>query len=234
MKTIDYVLANNPLTKNENERLARVVNQRTHTDSDLANALASRNIGVSKPEALALIEAITEILLEWIANGDAATLTLGHYHATIPGTFKDGEYPKEADCKITPSKEIIEAVKKVSLRHVEARLQIHIDYIHDVQTNTSNEKVTQGGTVKITGHNIKIAGDNKEIGIEFISLETGSTYKVPAGYIITNHPSELLIIAPKMPAGEQVILKITTQYANTAKFLKDPRSITFHKELTVV
>jgi hypothetical protein len=235
MKTIDYVLANNPLTKDENDRYARVVNQITHTDSDLANELVERNIGISKPEAVAVIEAINEIVLKWLTEGDAVTLTLGHYRATIPGTFKDGEYPQKAICKITPSNEIIKAIKQAILRNLEARLQISIYYIHDVQTNTSNEKITQGGVVKITGHNIKIAGDNKEIGIEFISLATGSTYKVPAGYIITNHPAELLIIAPKMPAGEQVMFRVTTQYSsNATKFLKATRSVTFHKGLTVI
>jgi nucleoid DNA-binding protein len=232
---IDYVFTDTPLIKDPNDRIARVVNQRTHTDSDLADALANRNIGVSKPEALALIEAITEILLEWIANGDAATLTLGHYHATISGTFKDGEHPKEVNCNITPSNEIIKAAKRVLMRRVEARLQIYIDFIHDVLTNTSNEKITQGGNVKITGHNIKIAGDNKEVGIEFHSVSGSSVYKVESRHIVINKPSELMIVAPKMPAGEKVILKITTQYLNKAtKLLKAPRSLTFPQELTII
>ncbi|MDR0768585.1 MAG: DUF4469 domain-containing protein [Dysgonamonadaceae bacterium] len=233
---IDYVLANNPLTKDTNDRLARVVNQITHTDSDLANELVERNIGISKPEAVALIEAINEIVLKWIKEGDAVTLTLGHYRATIPGTFKDGEYPQKADCKIVPSNEIIEAIKQALLRHVETRLQISIYYIHDVQTNTSNEKITQGGVVKIAGHNIKVVGNNPAIGVEFISLKDGAIYKVQAGHIVTNKPSGLMIIAPKMPVGEQVVLKITTQYPSNggAKILKEPRSVTLDRILTVV
>jgi hypothetical protein len=232
---IEYVLSNNPLTKDENDRMARVVNQRTHTESDLADALARRNIGVSKPEALAILEARKEIIMEWLENGDAATLELEHFHAAIPGVFHDGEHPKSAVAHITPSKEVAEAVKKVPLHHVEAVTQLHIDFIHDVKTNTTNDKVTQGGTVKITGHNLKIVGDNPAVGAEFISLEDPeSIYKIPAVDIIFNNPSELVIIAPKMVTGELVVFKLTTQFMSSAKFLKDPRSVTFDKELTVV
>jgi hypothetical protein len=50
---IDYVLENNLLTKDKpNDRYARVVNQRSRTENDLADAIARRNIGISKAEAL--------------------------------------------------------------------------------------------------------------------------------------------------------------------------------------
>jgi hypothetical protein len=232
---IDYVLENNLLTKDKpNDRRARVVNVHSYSENDLAEAIARRNIGISKPEALAMLEAASEIQLEWLAAGNSINLRLAHFHPSIQGSFEEGEYPKEADIKITASKEVAEMAKKIPLRHVKAVNPMSIDFVHDVKTGTTNDKVTRGGTVKITGHNLKIAGKLPEVGAEFISREDPeANYRIPAIDIITNNPSELTVIAPAMVVGEPVVFKVTTQYSGSTE-LKTPRSIIFDRELTVV
>jgi hypothetical protein len=232
---IDYVLEDNLLTPKEpNDRYARVVNVQSRSESDLAEAISKRNIGISKAEALAMLEAASEIQLEWLAEGHSINLRLAHFHPSIPGAFEEGEYPKEAAIRITASKEVAETAKTIPLRHVEAVNPIHIDFVHDVKSDTTNSKVTRGGSVKITGHNLKIAGIEPAVGVEFISVEDPEAiYPVPAQDIIINNPSELLIIAPQMVTGEEVQLKVTTQYSGSLKGLKTPRSVTFGKKLTV-
>jgi hypothetical protein len=112
---IDYVLENNALTKEKpNDRRARVVNQHSYTESDLADAIARRNMGISRPEALAMLEAASEIELEWLLSGSSINLRLAHFHPSIPGTYEEGEYPKEAAIRITPSKEVAEAANDIS------------------------------------------------------------------------------------------------------------------------
>jgi hypothetical protein len=118
---------------------------------------------------------------------------------------------------------------------VEAVNPIHIDFVHDVKSNTTNNRVTRGGSVKITGHNLKVTGIEPSVGIEFISVEDPEAiYPVPAQDIVINNPSELLIIAPQMVTGEEVQLKVTTQYSGNSNNLKMPRSITFERKLTVI
>ncbi|MDR0682525.1 MAG: DUF4469 domain-containing protein [Dysgonamonadaceae bacterium] len=233
---IDYVLESNFLTeKKSNDRWARVVNTHSYSEEDLAEAIARRNMGISKPEALAMLEAATEIQLEWLLAGSSINLRLAHFHPSVPGTYEEGEYPKEAAIRITPSKEVAEAAKTIPLRHVEPVTPMSIDFIHDVKSNTTNNKVTCGGTVKITGHNLKIAGKDPTVGAEFISVEDPEAiYRIPAIDIIVNNPSELLIVAPQMVSKEKVVFKITTQFMHAKKDLKSPRSITFAKELTVI
>lgn len=232
----DYVLENNLLTKDKpNDRYARVVNQHSYTEEDLAEAIARRNIGISKPEALAMLEAEAEIRLEWLKGGNNINRRLAHYHLSIPGTYEEGEYPTEAVIRITPSKAVTEAAGKISLRHVEAVSPIHIEFINDVKSGTTNDKVTRGGTVKITGHNLKIEGEDPSVGAEFISREDPEAiYPVSAVDIVINRPSELMLIAPAMVVGEPVVFRVTTQFSNSNKHLKTPRSITFEKVLTVV
>jgi hypothetical protein len=55
-------LENNPLTKEKpNDRLVRVVNVVSKSEGDLADSVAGRNIGISKPEVLAVLEATIRI-----------------------------------------------------------------------------------------------------------------------------------------------------------------------------
>jgi hypothetical protein len=60
---IDYVLENNRWKDKRNGRYARVVNVRSYAESDLAEAIAQMNFGISKAEALAMLEAVIEIQL---------------------------------------------------------------------------------------------------------------------------------------------------------------------------
>jgi hypothetical protein len=233
---ISYVLEDNPLTKDKvNDRRARVVNVHSCTEEDLADAISKRNMGISKPEALAMLAALTEIQMEWIKEGYSINMRMAHFHPSIPGTFDEGEYPKEAVYRITPSKDVIAAAKTISMRHVEPVSPIRIEFVNDVKSATTNDRITGGGTVKIVGHHLKIVSTaGFTVGVEFIGADTGTVYTVPAQDLIVNNPSELMIIAPSMPSAEKVVLKLTTQYSSGGTLLKKPRSITLEKELTVV
>jgi hypothetical protein len=233
---IDYVLEENRWKGKTDDRYARVVNQRTYTDNDLADAIVLRNFGISKVEALAMIEAISEIQLQWIADGNAIKNRLAHYHAAITGSYGDGEYPTEAVVRITPSREFTEAVRKNSLRHVEPLVPMSINDVKDFKSDTFNRFITSGGSVKIHGHNIKIAGTEDVARIEFVSAENPNTvYPVPRINVLVNSVAELLFLAPEMPANETVRLKITTQHSSkSTRLLKKPRSLTFQKIFTVL
>jgi hypothetical protein len=231
---IDYILDDNLLTEDPNDRSARVVNTRSYTEEDLAEAIAKRNIGISKAEALAMLEAEAEIKIGWVGEGSAINMRLEHYHYAIPGVYHAGEYPKEAVIRITASKELNDTVKKIPLRQVEPVSKMRVDFISDVKSGTVNDRITPGGVVKITGHNLKIAGTEASVGVTFISVSNPNTvYTVPAVDIVTNNPSELMIIAPAMTPAEEVQLKITTQFASGLKVLNTPRSVIFEKKLVV-
>ena len=232
--SLKYVLENNLLTKNPNDRYARPVDVRTHTEEDLADAVSKRNPGISKSFYLAMKATEAEVITDWVIEGDTILTQTVHIHPTIPGAYGEGEHPKEAAVKATPGKALAEAAKKIRLQHTEPMSQIRIEFVHDMPSNTTNDKITRGGTVKITGYKLKIAGENPAVGIEFISLEDpDAIYKVTPKNILVNNPSELMVIAPRMVVGEKVVLKVTTQYSS-GTLLKSPRSYTFDRELTVV
>jgi hypothetical protein len=224
----------NHLTKQDpNDLYARVVNAQSRDKTDLARAIAERNIGISMPEALAMIEALDEITLGWMAQGISINTRIAHYHASIPGKYLEGEYPREAAIRITASKEVTDLAKTIPLRRVEPVSTIRIESVHDVKSDTQNSLITSGGSVKIKGHNIRVTGIDPTVGVAFVNADNpAAVYPVAAEDLVINNPSDLLVIAPAMTPGEEVFIKVTTQYSGS-KDLKEPRSFTSTKRLTV-
>jgi hypothetical protein len=97
----------------------------------------------------------------------------------------------------------------------------------------SYDLLTPGRNLKISGQKIKIAGDNPAVGILFRSQDDpDSTYTVDASDIVTNNPSELMIVIPALIA-DGYTLEVTTQYTTSGDLLKAPRTVAFDKVLTV-
>jgi hypothetical protein len=107
-----------------------------------------------------------------------------------------------------------------------------IAQVFDVKSGSVNDIITPDRNLKIAGYKIKIAGDNAANGIYFVNQDTSERTKVDESDIVTNNPSELLVVIPALTAGSY-ILEVTTQYA-PSNILKTPKTTMFDKILTVV
>jgi hypothetical protein len=101
-----------------------------------------------------------------------------------------------------------------------AETGLSILQVTDVKTGSENNLLTPGRNLKINGYKIKVAGDNENTGVYFINQVSGETTKVDPTDIVTNNPSELLIIIPELAVGSYR-LQVTTQYSGAA-LLKEP------------
>ena len=108
---------------------------------------------------------------------------------------------------------------------------ITITQVTDVKSGSVNDVITPNRNLKIKGYKVKIAGDNPAVGVSFFNETTATTYPVDPSDMVTNNPSELIIITPTLPAGTYT-LKVTSQYSGSV-MLKEPRTATFDKPLTV-
>jgi hypothetical protein len=105
-----------------------------------------------------------------------------------------------------------------------------IGQVIDVKTGSVNETLTPNRNLRIAGNKIKIAG-NGDTGIYFINQTDNQRTKVDASEIITNNPSEVMIIIPELTPGTYN-LQLVTQFCGSV-LLKEPRTVTFDKILTV-
>jgi hypothetical protein len=105
-----------------------------------------------------------------------------------------------------------------------ADVQGYIDEFTDVTTESVNDTLTPGGMFGISGHKIKITGEDPEVGLYFVpEADPAGRVKV-SGRLAENAPSKLIGVIPPLGAGAWKI-EIKTQYSGSTKDLKSPRSI---------
>ncbi|MFC3159200.1 DUF4469 domain-containing protein [Chryseobacterium arachidis] len=104
--------------------------------------------------------------------------------------------------------------------------------VADVKSGTVNDILTPGRNLKISGSRLKISGDSPANGIYFIETATQERIPVDSGDIVTNNPSELIIVIPDLPAGNYTV-EVTTQFSGSSVHLKESRTAFFDKQLTV-
>ena len=112
---------------------------------------------------------------------------------------------------------------------------LSIAQVTDVRTGSVNDLLTPGRNLRITGSRLRIAGENSANGVVFICYETGERTKVEESDIVTNNPSELMIIIPQLAEGTYQ-LELTTQFGSGgsgSQLLKEPRTIVFDRILNV-
>jgi hypothetical protein len=107
-----------------------------------------------------------------------------------------------------------------------------IAQVTDVKTGSVNDTLTPNRNLKIVGHKIKVAGDKETDGIYFVNHDTNERTRVDDSDVVTNNPSELIVVIPELAAGEYR-LEITSQYSGGGKPLNEPRTCVFNSVLTV-
>jgi hypothetical protein len=109
----------------------------------------------------------------------------------------------------------------------------YIDEVIDVSTEAINETLTPGGMFVVSGHKIKVAGDNAAVGVYFVP-ETNPEQRVKvSGHLAENTSVKLIgVIPPELAAGTYQ-LEVVTQFSGGSNPLKEPRTVVFNSPLTV-
>jgi hypothetical protein len=225
------------LSEREDDRMGRVLTDKSLTEDDLISLAVNRGTDINPETLRASIKILKEIAIREIANGASVQFGLGYFALDVKGVFI-GDHarwnPKvnSLHVKVTPSAELRVTVQDA---HVEvigmASSGTVINSLTDVSSGEVNKRLTPGGGVNLTGLKIKIAGKNGNNGIEFLDANSIS-YEVPAKDILVNDPRKITFIVPALPKG-LYRLKLTTQFSNASTLLNDPRSVEFPYPLEV-
>lgn len=236
---IKAFLYENFLTENPNDYTARVSSERTLNVKDICSVAVTR--GNAATTAAAMEHNVNLFLKEMAYQMcDGYAVNTGYFTGT---TLIRGVFNSKTE-KFDPKKhsvlfqfnqgELLRA--EIPTIEVEvmgvAEVGSFIGQVTDVKTGTVNELLTPGRNLKINGSKLKLAGENPAVGIYFINQATNESVKVDSSDIVTNNPSELLIVIPPLASGNYR-LEVQTQFAK-GSVLKDPRTAVFDKILTVV
>lgn len=144
----------------------------------------------------------------------------------------------------TPSELTLEAVKNVAVgEDVTKSTEPEVSSILDMKTETEGSKISVGGTVKIIGKRLKIAGDETpKAGIFFASCDEKGSYKDDILEWISisqnalsmgNTASTLVFNSPSSLVAGKYRLIVRTAFASGGKISKNVRQGLFSEIVTV-
>ncbi|WP_042720675.1 DNA-binding domain-containing protein [Flavobacterium sp. B17] len=236
---IKAYLYDNVLTKdNPNDFTARTTSERSLNVQQIC--LSAANRGGADISASAM-EHATELFLKEMAYQlcDGYSINTGYFTAstTIRGVF---DSPSETFNKDKHSI-IFQFNQGEKLRAEIPNIEVEILgvaeassvilQVTDVKSGSVNDLITPGRNLKIAGSRIKVAGNDPFIGVFFANTTSGARTMVDESDMVTNNPSELIVVIPALPVGTYN-LEVVTQYSSGA-LLKDTRTATLDKILTV-
>ena len=236
---IKAILFPNWLTDDPNDYSARVVSERSLSVSDICSTAVNRGGATTTAEAM---EHNVNLFLKEMAYQlcDGFSVNTGYFTATtlIRGVFNS---PTET---FNPEKHSLifqfnqGDTLRMELDSIEVNItgvgesSITVAQVTDVKTGSVNDLLTPNRNLKIRGYKLKLVGDHPEVGVYFVNEATTERTKVDTTDIVTNNPSELVIVIPALAAGIYT-LEVSSQFSGSSTPLKEPRTSKFDKVLTV-
>lgn len=236
---IKAYLYENLLTKdNPNDYIARTVSERSLNVKQICETAVNR--GGADVSAAAMEHATTLFLKEMAYQlCDGFSVNTGYFTA---GTQIRGVFDSPSETFSSDKHNILFQFNqgeklRAEIPNIEVSIlgiadsACSILQVTDVKSGSVNDLITPGRNLKISGNKIKVAGDNPNNGVFFVNTTTQERVVVESNDMVTNNPSELIIVIPDLASGTYT-LEVLTQFSGT-QMLKEPRMASFDKILTV-
>ena len=169
-----------------------------------------------------------------VLNGYSVNTGLFRAVAQLTGVVEGGQWDSKKKAiyiSFTQGSELRKAIAETSVKILgEKGSAIYITGTEDTATRATDTTATAGRNFTLTGHCIKLAGDDPSVGITLKDSKEVVT-KIEKDYIAVNDPSRLIFLLPAGLADGDYLLTVTTQFSSGNKLLKAPRSVT--KTITI-
>jgi len=232
-------LYENFLTDNPNDYSAKVISERSLSVKEICQTAVKRG---GAPTTAAAMEHNVMLFLKEMAyqlmDGYSVNAEYFVANAQVRGVFNDSKEtfdPKKHSVlfRFNQGALLRKEIPNVSVQVMGVGdTSIQISHVVDTKTGSVNDLITPLGTLKIKGGKLKIVGDNPQVGVWFENEEKGEAFKVESNDMVVNNPSELIVIIPQLEKGKYRLV-IRNQYSASNTLLKEVRTATFEKPLTV-
>jgi hypothetical protein len=238
MEVVQYGLAANELAPAKGF-IARTYNSRSYSYGEYIDEIVQTAPGVTRSSVISVLTAAEDVAARIVSKGGTIHTPLFSIGIAIKGIFtslQDLFDPLRHSLHIVmrAGPRLRELTKSMKTQKVDAMFSgAYILWAKDFKSGKTDEELTPLGNMLIDGIKIKAEGDDAVCGVFYKNLVSGVTTKIAKRDIIENHGNRLLIVNPDLPPGEYA-LEVVTDYAGSGKPLKEPRTVTFDKTLTVV
>ena len=229
---LEYVLVDNKLTPDPDDCAARTQNVRNVQMDEIVTRMTGRGLTLTDTEVQSVFNEFQHLLVELLEEGCAVTTPFLKVSPSIVGVFRNEDDtfdPSRHAVRLNASlgSSIVIDQRKIKLQKEKLSLvQPEILSVKDYQTLQMNEVIKRGGTVEITGSDLKIYPEDLEQGV-FIGNQ-GNEVRVTT--YMMNKPSILIFQVPQNVPGGEVYVRVKNK-ASKGTLL---RVGTFGTSLTVI
>jgi hypothetical protein len=237
MEAVKYGITVNKLAPDKGF-IGRTYDTRSYSYVEYIDEIVQTVPGVTRSSVMSVMTAAEDVAARIVSKGGTIHTPLFSIGIAIKGIFtslQDLFDPLRHSIHIVlrAGPRLRELPKSMKTQKVDAMFSgAYILWAKDFKSGTTDDKITPLGNMLIDGIKIKVEGDDAVCGVFYKNLVSGVKTKIAKRDIIENHGNRLLIVNPDLQPGEYA-LEVVTDYSGSSKPLKEPRTVSFDKTLTV-
>ena len=232
---LKYSLRENLLTPAPDDYMAQAQDVRSYTLDEIIDLMMDKGTTITRADVAATLQVYGEVCASLIKDGSALNTPLFNTALTIAGVFNGANDSLDkkrhtVNLNMTAGTLLRDAVTKVKCEKTEAAgTDPYITEVTDIVSGKTNEVLTKGGIVQITGSRLKFDAKDASQGIFFVP-ETGNP--VRASVIAENKPARLMAIIPADLAAGTYYIEVRTKIIGSSQKSKTLKTGKFDKPLT--
>lgn len=218
--SLNYYLIPNTITDSEDDYRAVCKRPNNYTLDDVYKVMTGRGSTITKAEALAAFEEITQGIIDLVSTGNSVSTPLVNISCSIAGVFNgddDSFDPERHTIRIgvNPGLRLKKVSEEVPVEKVQSELRKPVPkHFFDMTTDTKDTSAKQLGTARITGFLLSYDEEDEDQGIWFIKTDGQADVKV-GGKLARNKPGELIFNVPETDPGEYTVEVRSILHGNT-------------------
>lgn len=183
------------------------VNRQRYTIDDVYDHMTRQGSTLTKAEALAAFEEVTQGIINIVRQGNTVVTPLVNIMPSISGVFDSEEDTFDASrhevtLSISPGIRLRDVPPDIATQKVKAReRKPDLANYYDKGSATKDDAVTPGKGARISGSLLKFDETDATQGIFFVNTDGSAEARVDDESILRNKPSELIFVNPSLPAG---------------------------------
>lgn len=223
-------LADNTVTGEKNgDKILVLESAGSLTLDDVLEVMKKKDTGLRKETLAHVVDLFHRTLAELVLTGYSINTGLFRMVPQFKGLVENGVWNPDTNSiyvLMRQDKVLRDAIAETSVKILgEKGSAAYILGGQDTTTRATDGSATPGRAFRLKGKNIRVAGADESVGV-YLVASGGDKTKLSMDRVVTNNPSEVIVLLPADLAGGRYELQIVTQYSAGTKQLKAPRTVT--------
>ncbi|MDR3119465.1 MAG: DUF4469 domain-containing protein [Mediterranea sp.] len=228
-KVLKGWLINNPLTTdNKDDKILMLESGGNLTLDDVVEQMIKEFTGIHEESIRHSVTLYHRVIADLVLRGYSVNTGLFRAVPQFRGTIEKGAWNPEKNSiyiSFTQDKDLRDAITETSVHILGERGDaMYIADGEDTATHATDGTATAGYPYNLHGRLLKVEGSHESVGITLTNISTRQAIKVDSKSIVLNKPSNVMVLLPSDLADGTYEMTITTQYSQSKKHLKTPRS----------